>query len=350
MGDWLADLGLFIVQAVIFVILAGIVLALVLRRQRGESHTARKLQVEPLHRRRRQRRRRLALATLSPAARKRQIKAFRREDKREKKSAAPEGENTNGAAGRVWVLDFHGDIKASGTQAFAEEISAVLDVAKPDDEVVVRLESPGGLVHAYGLAAAQMDRLRAAALKTTVCVDKVAASGGYMMACSAERIVAAPFAVIGSIGVVAQVPNVHRLLKRHDVDVELLTAGKYKRTLTVLGENTEEGRVKFVEDLENTHRLFKAYVGERRPALDIERIATGEIWYGSEALGEQLIDEVSTSEAYLNRRMDESEVFSVRLEPRKGMGQRLGRAISAGVEHAVTRAVDVADATRWLQR
>ena len=109
---------------------------------------------------------------------------------------------------------------------------------------------------AYGLAASQMQRIRDKKLKLTVCVDKVAASGGYMMAVVADKIIAAPFAVLGSIGVLAQVPNFHRLLKKHDVDFEMLTAGKYKRTLTMFGENTDKGREKFQEDIEDTHVLF----------------------------------------------------------------------------------------------
>ena len=90
------------------------------------------------------------------------------------------------------------------------------------------------------------------------------------MACVGDKIVAAPFAMLGSIGVVAQIPNIHRLLKQWNIDVELLTAGKFKRTLTMFGENSDEGRAKFIEDIERIHAQFKAYVSERRPSLDIE--------------------------------------------------------------------------------
>lgn len=248
------------------------------------------------------------------------------------------------------MLDFHGDIKASQAEQFAQEVSAVIEVASTDDEVIVRLESAGGLVHAYGLAAAQLDRLREAGLTTTVCIDKVAASGGYMMACTASHIKAAPFAVIGSIGVVAQVPNIHRLLKRNDIDVELLTAGKYKRTLTVLGENTQEGREKFIDDLENTHRLFKTYVAKHRPDMDIEKLATGEIWYGSEALEQKLVDSVGTSEAYLVERISQAQVYRVKLEPPKTINRKVGLAVSAGVEHAMVKALGVIDAAGWQRR
>ncbi|MGO3770402.1 MAG: protease SohB, partial [Vreelandella alkaliphila] len=225
-----------------------------------------------------------------------------------------------------------------------------IDVAAAEDEVVVRLESAGGLVHAYGLAAAQLDRLQAAGLTTTVCIDKVAASGGYMMACTANHIKAAPFAVIGSIGVVAQVPNIHRLLKRNDIDVELLTAGKYKRTLTVLGENTEEGREKFIDDLENTHRLFKEYVSQHRPDMDIDALATGEIWYGSEALEQKLTDSIGTSEAYLVERMAQAQVYCVKLEPPKTLSRKVGLAVSAGVEQAIVKGLGLIDAAGWQRR
>jgi serine protease SohB len=289
----------------------------------------------------------MQLAASQPGARKRLVKAFRRDDKaQDRRGRKGEGE----ASPTVWVLDFHGDIRASGTGQLAEEVSAVLAVAGEGDEVVIRLESAGGLVHGYGLAAAELDRLREAGLSTTVCVDKVAASGGYLMACAADRLRAAPFAVIGSIGVVAQLPNLHRLLKRHDIDVELLTAGRYKRTLTVFGENTEEGREKFLEDLETTHELFKRHVAERRPGLDIEAVATGEIWYGSDALTRGLVDALGTSEAYLVERMQQARVISLKLEQKHKLGDRLGMAVSRGVEQSIERGLEMLDAGRWQKR
>lgn len=251
---------------------------------------------------------------------------------------------------RVWVLDFHGDMKASGAKRLGEEISALLDIAEAGDEVVLRLESPGGLVHAYGHAAAEFDRLRQAGMSTTVCVDQVAASGGYLMACSADKLIAAPFAVLGSIGVVAQVPNIHRLLKRHDIDVELHTAGRYKRTLTLLGENDDESREKFQEDIESVHQLFKRYVSSRRPELDIERVASGEAWYGSDALALELIDELGTSEQYLAEKLKTRRVIGVRLVERTSLASRLGMAVSLGLEKGVQRLIESIDASGWQKR
>jgi len=347
MNEWIAEIGMFVVQTTIVMTLIGIVLMLIARTKQDKGSDL-KLTIEPLNDQRRRRGRRLRLAATLPGARKKLLKLFRNEDKKRQKGS--KGQQDAAEQPRVWVLDFHGDLKASQTEHFAQEVSAIIDVATENDEVVVRLESAGGLVHAYGLAAAQLDRLRTAGLTTTVCIDKVAASGGYLMACTAQHIKAAPFAVIGSIGVVAQVPNIHRLLKRHDVDVELLTAGKYKRTLTVLVENTEEGKAKFLEDLENTHQLFKSYVAERRPAMDMETIATGEIWYGSEALPQRLIDSVGTSEAYLVERMAEARVFTVKLEPPKTVSRKLGLAVSVGVEKAALKALGLIDAAGWQRR
>ncbi|MBZ5487824.1 protease SohB [Halomonas aquamarina] len=346
MSEWIAEMGTFLLQTTIVMVLLGLALLVVLRGKGAQGRDL-KLYIEPLNEQRLARKRRLKAASSEPGARKRLIKAFRREDKRRQKAARQDGEQS---ATRVWVLDFQGDLKASQTEHFSQEISAIIDVATADDEVVVRLESAGGLVHAYGLAAAQLDRLRNAGLSTTVCIDKVAASGGYMMACTAHHVKAAPFAVIGSIGVVAQVPNVHRLLKRHDIDVELLTAGKYKRTLTVLGENTEEGRTKFLEDLDNTHQLFKRYVSDHRPQMDIDTLATGEIWYGSEAVDNHLVDSLGTSEAYLVERMRQAKVYSVKLERPRTMGRRLGMAVSAGVESAMLKAMSMLEASSWQRR
>lgn len=238
---------------------------------------------------------------------------------------------------RLFVLDFDGDIRASATDSLREEITAILAVAKPQDEVVVRLESAGGMVHSYGLAASQLARLRDAEIKLTVCVDKVAASGGYMMACLGNRILSAPFAVLGSIGVVAQMPNIHRLLKKNDIDVEILTAGEYKRTLTMLGENTEQGRSKFLQDLQTTHDLFKDFVASYRPQLDMQHIATGEVWLGTDALGHQLVDELKTSDQYLVERSAEAKIFKLSYKFRKNLQERLGLAAATTADSLFSR-------------
>ncbi|MEP0072312.1 MAG: protease SohB [Marinomonas sp.] len=261
-------------------------------------------------------------------------KEKKKTEKLEKKAQKKSAKDTAEAEPkkRLYVLDFDGDIKASAVTSMREEITAVLSVAKPQDEVVVRLESGGGVVHGYGLAASQLQRIREANIPLTVCVDKVAASGGYMMACVADKIVAAPFAILGSIGVVAQVPNVHRLLDKSLIDVELHTAGRYKRTLTMLGKNTEEGREKFKQDLEDTHGLFKRFVSSQRPQLEIEEIATGDTWYGSEALENKLVDEVKTSDAYLVSHFENAEVIQVTYKQPKGMAERFGLSIFSAFE------------------
>ncbi|MDR5865845.1 protease SohB [Halomonas koreensis] len=344
MNEWLTDFGMFLAQLLAVVVVVGLAAAALIRARGGEGERSR-LRLEELNGERRRRRRRLQLVASPPGARKRLRKAFRRDDKARGKAG--------GGAERtplVWVLDFHGDLKASGAGRLAEEVSALLDVAEAGDEAVIRLESPGGLVHAYGHAAAELDRLREAGMRTTVCVDRVAASGGYLMACGADRLRVAPFAVLGSIGVVAQLPNVHRLLKRHDVDVEVLTAGRYKRTLTVLGENTEEGREKFLEDLEAVHGQFKRHVAARRPGLDIEAVATGEVWYGEAAVEKGLADEVGTSEAYLRERLDQARVVSLRLERRRNLADRLGLAVSRGVEQGLERGLEALEARGWQKR
>lgn len=238
---------------------------------------------------------------------------------------------------RLFVLDFQGDLQASALSSLRREITALLEIATPRDEIVVRLESGGGLVHSYGLAAAQLQRIRDHQVKLTVCVDKIAASGGYMMACVADQILAAPFAVLGSIGVVAQIPNIHRLLKKHDVDVELLTAGEHKRTLTVLGENTEQGRKKFLEDLEETHQLFKSFVQERRPELNIQTVATGEVWYGQRALEEKLIDRIQVSDEYLAQACKNADVFEVRYIAKKSFQEKLAANLESSLEHSFLR-------------
>ena len=226
---------------------------------------------------------------------------------------------------KIFVLDFKGDIQASAADTLREEITLILATAKAGhDRVVVRLESPGGMVHGYGLAAAQLVRLRDAGFNLTICVDKVAASGGYMMACIANEIISAPFAVVGSIGVVAQVPNFNRLLKQHNVDFEMYTAGQYKRTVTMFGENTSEGKAKFEEELQQTHVLFKHFVEKYRPQLNVEKVATGEHWYGEDARTLNLVDKLHTSDEYLLSLLSQHDVYVINTRKRPTLGEKMG--------------------------
>ncbi|WP_410473325.1 protease SohB [Guyparkeria sp. TX1] len=249
----------------------------------------------------------------------------------DKPAKVAEDKGETDASSRTFVLRFHGDIRASAVEALREEVSAVLQVAEPGrDRVLLVLDSPGGVVPGYGLAAAQLARLRSAEIELIAVVDRVAASGGYMMAAVANRIVAAPFAIVGSIGVVAQLPNIHRLLKRNDIDVELHTAGQYKRTLTLLGENTEAGREKFREELEQTHVLFKDFLNRYRPQLDLEKLATGEHWYGEDALELALIDEIGTSDDLVLEAVKQGDAFEITQPMKKrGLLSRLNASAQA---------------------
>jgi serine protease SohB len=238
---------------------------------------------------------------------------------------------------RLFVLDFVGDIKASAVSSLRREITAVLALAEASDEVLLRLESGGGMVHAYGLAASQLKRIKDHGIALTVCVDKVAASGGYMMACVAGKLLAAPFAIIGSIGVVAQIPNFHRLLKKNDIDFELVTAGEYKRTLTMFGENTKKGREKFIEDIEDIHLLFKEFVVQHRANINIDEVSTGEIWFGQRALDKALVDELTTSDEYIVNACRESDVFTVKYIKKKSLPEKLGFALESAIDGTVLK-------------
>jgi serine protease SohB len=224
---------------------------------------------------------------------------------------------------RMFVIDFDGDIKASKVSSLRQEVSAILAVADEKDEVVVRIESPGGSVNGYGLAASQLQRIRDKGIQLTACVDKVAASGGYLMACVANNILAAPFAIIGSIGVVAQLPNIHRLLKKHNIDVEMLTAGEYKRTLTFLGQNTDKGRKKFQEDIELIHQSFRDYVSTNRHQIDIDKVATGEHWLARDAFELRLVDKLMTSDDYLIDNLENFNIFKVEFKTKPTIGEKV---------------------------
>jgi serine protease SohB len=248
--------------------------------------------------------------------------------KRRSKALAKAEKKRQRPSRNVFVLDFKGDIMATAVESLREEVSALLAVAGDQDEVVVRLDSPGGTVPNYGLAASQLARLRERGLKLTVCVDKVAASGGYMMACVAEEIIAAPFAIVGSIGVVAPLPNVHRLLERYGVDYENMTAGKYKRTVSFLAENDAEGRRKYQEQLDDTHDLFKDFVQQNRPKLDMDQVATGEYWHATRAADLGLVDRLMTSDDYLMSKLDSTNLLQVTFRHHRGVRDRLAGASS----------------------
>ncbi|MGL4900049.1 MAG: protease SohB [Shewanella sp.] len=269
---------------------------------------------------------------------KKQFKAYEKQLKAAEK--AKEKAADTSTAGKVFVIDFKGSIDAAEVASLREEISAILAIAEKGDEVVVNVESGGGMVHGYGLASSQLDRLRQANIPLTVCVDKVAASGGYMMACVANKIYAAPFAIVGSIGVVAQLPNFNRLLKKHEIDYEQHTAGDFKRTLTVFGENTDEGRQKFQQELEETHLLFKAFVSKYRPELDLAKVATGEHWYGQQALELGLIDAVSTSDDVLMALAGERAVYKLRYQIRKKLADKIAHGASLSVNAIFNRLVE----------
>ncbi|MBA1245176.1 protease SohB [Pseudomonas japonica] len=334
--EFLSEYLGFLARTVTLVIAVLVVLAgIASLRGKGRRKGGGQLQVTRLNDLYKGLRERLEAALVDKDGLKRLRKQQARAEKAERKAKA----KTKGAEvrGRVFVLDFDGDIKASATESLRHEITALLTLATPKDEVVLRLESGGGMVHSYGLASSQLARIRQAGVPLTVCVDKVAASGGYMMACIGEKIVSAPFAVLGSIGVVAQLPNLHRLLRKHDIDVEMHTAGEYKRTLTVFGENTEKGREKFQQDLDITHRLFKNFVVHYRPQLSIDEVATGEVWLGVAALERKLVDEIKTSDEYLAEKARTSELFHLHYAERKSLTERVGLAASGSVEQAFVR-------------
>ncbi len=338
MLEFLLEYGLFLAKSVtVLVVIIVVIGSIAALAQKSRPHDDGHIEVKHLNQRFENMRDALREVVWSAAELKKQHKLDKKQDKQDKKKEKKSSDAEQKSRKHIYVLKFDGDIKASAVENLREEVTTVLTLASENDEVVVDLESSGGMVHTYGFAASQLDRFKSHKIPLTVCVDKVAASGGYMMACIANKILAAPFAVMGSIGVVAQIPNFHRLLKKNEVDVEMLTAGEYKRTLTVFGENTERDREKFREDLEDTHVLFKEFVKEHRPAVDIDQVATGETWYGSRALAKNLVDELMTSDEYLLQQSDHAEIYAVTYREKKSIQEKFGLAASGAVDSAFTQ-------------
>lgn len=317
--------GLFLAKTLTLVLAFALMLVMVISASRGRRVNPDTLELTHLNEKYDQMREVMRREILSKKALKREHKTQKQTDKLKQ---------TRDDAKRLFVLDFHGDIRASAVACFREEITAVLSIATAEDEILVRLENAGGLVHEHGFAASQLARIRQRGLSLHVAVDKVAASGGYLMACVADRIIAAPFAIIGSIGVLAQIPNFHRLMDRHGVDFEQLTAGESKRSLTMFGENTEEDRAKLQAQLEETHQLFKNFVGEYRPVLDLPAVATGEYWHGSRALELKLIDELMTSDDYLLAASASYEIYQVSYRIKRKLGARIASSVRENLQQA----------------
>lgn len=319
MTDFLLNYGMFLAKlsTVVFLILL-IVLGIFFLYMRAKAGGDEHLEVKNINQKYEQ----MQLMLKSAILPKKDFKKTIKEVKAKHKSGEKKEEDKESKS-RIFVLDFDGDIRASDVASLREEITAVLTVAEKTDQVFVRLESGGGTVHGYGLGASQLRRITDRGIKLTVAVDKVAASGGYMMACVAEQIIAAPFAIIGSIGVLFQIPNFHRFLKKHDIDFEQVTAGKYKRTLTLFGENTDEDRERIKEELEEAHMLFKDFVKTNREQVDIEKIATGEHWFGKKALELGLVDRLQTSDDYLAEIAKDADIYEVNYVRKKPFIEKL---------------------------
>lgn len=327
MIDFLFEYGIFLAEAitiVISIIVVLIVATSLLKKDKDKDEE--KLEIINFNRKIKSIRRTFEKQTLSKKDFKKLVKTEKKEQDSQKNK-------------RVFVLDFDGDSNASVVDSLRKEITAVLNFATEKDEVVVRLESPGGVVHGYGLGASQLKRIRDKKIPLTVSVDKVAASGGYLMACVADKIISAPFAIIGSIGVVAQVPNFHKILKKNDIDFELITAGEFKRTLTMFGENTDKAREKFTEQIEETHTLFKDFVNLNRNQIEIAKVATGEYWYGQKALELNLVDEIKTSDDLLLEKSLEAEIFEIRYKKKETLAEKINSSISLLIEKTISNLV-----------
>lgn len=325
----LEQFGLFAAQTLVIVLaIASIIILIAVLAAKAQDKP--EIEIELLHKKYKLFAKILKTATLN--------KEEQKEEKKKEKKELKEKKHEH--VRKVFVLDFNGDIKASAVEHLRQEVTAILNAATPRDEIVLRLESPGGVVHGYGLAASQLLRIRDKGIPLTVCIDKVAASGGYLMSCTANKILCAPFAIVGSIGVVAQLPNFHRILKKHDVDYKEYTAGEFKRTVSLLGEITPKGEEKFREQLEATHRLFKNFVQTNRPAIDMTKVATGEYWYGQDAKELGLVDEIRTSDDYLLSQADNNQIIKVSFEKKQKLAEKLSGVLGKAAHSAVLKAYE----------
>jgi serine protease SohB len=322
--EFISDYGMFAAKAVTILIVIWVIVALIISAAH-KPHDEDKIEIRNLNKKFADMKLMMQKALLS----KKEVRALAKKIKKESKKK-------DQSRKRVYVLNFVGNIKASAVKHLRKEITALLSVATSEDEVVVCLENAGGMVHEHGLAASQLQRIKDRDIPLTVAVDKVAASGGYMMACVADRIVAAPFSIIGSIGVIAQMPNFNKMLEKHGIEYEQVKAGELKRTLTMFGKNTDEDRARLTEQMEETHDLFKEFVADHRSQLDIAKIATGEHWLGKKALELQLVDELITSDDYLLKQSEQADVYEIKHSGPKTFSEKLFANAQLAFEKVLT--------------
>lgn len=337
--EFISEYGLFLAKAITFILTVVITLIAIIALVSKQKEKKGELSLIDISEQLKETKKSIEEQLLTPLQLKERQKSDKKELKaknKQEKKLAKKGQ-VESKLPQLYVLDFKGSIDAKEVSSLREEITALLSVANEKDEVFLRLESGGGMVHGYGLAASQLQRIKDHNIPLTISVDKVAASGGYMMACIANKIISAPFAILGSIGVIAQIPNFNKLLKKNDIDFEQLTAGEYKRTLTMFGENSEDGREKFKQELQETHDLFKHFVTEHRSQIDIDKVATGEHWYGIQAIERQLVDEISTSDDYLVSQLDKRHIVQIKYTQRKKLADKFTNAASLSIENSILK-------------
>ncbi|MEL0647769.1 protease SohB [Pseudoalteromonas agarivorans] len=321
--EFLYEYGLFFAKTVTFIIAIAVVLMLIVASAVKPKAKKGEIEIEDVSEKLNELKESFLHNTLS----KKELKAHQKQLKAQSKKTVSDDPKP-----RLYVVDFTGSMDAHEVESLREEVTAIISIADPKtDKVLVRLESGGGVVHGYGLAASQLQRIKSAGIFLSVAIDKVAASGGYMMACVADEILAAPFAIVGSIGVIAQIPNFNKILKKNDVEFEQITAGEFKRTLTLFGENTDKAREKFRDEIEETHGLFKTFVSTQRPSLNIDLVATGEHWFATQAIDKGLVDVIKTSDDALLEQQSERQIYKVKYKVKKGLSDKLALGLSSGV-------------------
>lgn len=317
--DYLYDISLFFLKSLIIVVgLLVVILIPMIQSQKRKAGKKKKLELENLKNRFKPYIQEFHQAHMNKKKYKNYLKQLKKKEPIESEKEKPNS----------FLISFTGDKMATQVESLRDEVSLILNIAKPEDEVILLLESPGGAVASYGLAASQLVRLRDR-LKLTICVDTVAASGGYLMASTGHQIISAPFALVGSIGVLFQTPNIHEFLKKRDISFEEITAGKYKRTITPFGKITEEKKQKLQEQIDLVYFQFKNFLKKYRENLDFEKVATGEVWLGAEALKLHLVDKIQCSDDYIMEALKTRNVYKIKLKEEKKLWEKFTKKISS---------------------
>jgi len=228
------------------------------------------------------------------------------------------------AGEKIAVIPLSGTITAGGGSLFSgsaitpglvrEQLSkAERDVAVK--AIVLRIESPGGVVAPCQEILVEIEKVKQTK-PVVVSMGNMAASGGYYISAKADKIVALPGTLTGSIGVISQIPNVKGLYDKLGIEMQTFKGGKYKDMYSGLRELTPEEKEIMQQMVDNYYEQFVETVAEGRGLSkeQVRSLATGQLYTGTEAKELGLVDELGGLDTAIDLAAELAGVTTPRIE------------------------------------